>query len=854
VGSRNERLGITGASHWVEHMLFKGAREFGKGDIFKKCRASTAAVNNGMTGNDYTAYFETLPSEARRPGAAHRGRPHGHTPSSIPTRSPPNAASSSPNAKGAENYPQYLLGEEMSTAAAFRDHPYRWSVIGWKADLREITHGDLWSHYQQFYAPDNAVLVVVGDFETEAMLRRVRELYGGLAGRAQVPPIRSVEPPQEGERRFTIRRPGSAAYLQVAHHIPAAGHPDEPALRVLSSILSGTGPIAWLSPSAGGWKTSRVYRALVDTGLASSASASVTPRGIDPGLGGCHATVRVGVEPKRVEEAVLRLIGEATAAPPTADELQRAKTQLMAAMAYAGESAAGIAALVGGAEMLGGYQRVARMADEIMAVTAEDVLRVAQTHLTENNRTVGWFIPTEAGGGGDCRAGACTPPMDGGPHDMVGAQVPAPQGFFYTGLDLFRNARRETLDNGLRVVAARSAVTPSVSLAGSIRGGGTLDTDGKAGRARFAMTMLDRGTTSKSKEEIAGALDGVGATFGVGAGLEATGFGGNCLNDNLELLLDTAADVLMNPAFPPDECEKARSEILTSLRESADDTREVATRAARQLLYPAGHPYHVWERGERETIEAMTREDLVACHQAAARPDQTVLVLVGDVEPERAVALVAERFGNWRATGPAPVVYLAARPPDQTRSQNLLMPSKTQCDIVLATTGVPRAHEDFYALDFATRVLGRLGFMGRFGKTVRDELGLAYYCFAVAPESYGDAIWTAAAGVNPQNVPLAIDTMLEQMRVMQEEPVSEAEYDELVANQLGALAMLAETKGRIAGALLKLEIWELGADFYERYPDIVRGVTREQILEAARRYFPVVAQVRAVAGPAWREA
>ncbi|MBU0610337.1 MAG: insulinase family protein, partial [Armatimonadetes bacterium] len=397
VGSRNERPGITGISHWTEHMCFKGGAEFGKGDIFKEV-SRVGGMNNGMTGNDYTVYFETLPSDHAELGLRIEADRMGSA------RFEPDEVTSERTViiserEGAENYPQFLLAEELSLAA-LRTHPYRWSIVGWKADLQRITHADLWSHYKSFYAPDNAVLVAVGDFETEAMLADVQRLYGGIEGHADVPEIRSVEPPQEGERRIVLRRPGTASYLAVAYHVPPAGHEDEAALRVLTSILSGTGSLSWMAPGGGGWKTSRLYRALVDTELATGAGCSVTPRQMDPGLGQFSATARVGVEPERVEEAMLRVIDEACAAPPTDDEMQKAKTQIRAAIAYTGEGATGIASLLGQAEMVGSYRDVTALDAKVQAVSAEDVLRVAQAYLTPNNRTIGWFVPTDGAGGG----------------------------------------------------------------------------------------------------------------------------------------------------------------------------------------------------------------------------------------------------------------------------------------------------------------------------------------------------------------------------------------------------------------------------------------------------------------------
>lgn len=837
VGSRNERPGITGISHWTEHMCFKGGKEFGKGDIFSEV-SRVGGINNGMTGNDYTVYFETVPSAHADLGLRIEADRMANA------RFDPEEVQSERSViiserEGAENFPNFLLFEEMSLAA-YRTHPYRWSVVGWKSDLQSITHDDLWSYYKDHYAPNNAVLIAVGDFETEAMLADIRRHYEGIEGHAHVPEVRSQEPPQEGERRFALRRPGTASYLDIAFHIPQARHEDEPALRVLTSILSGTGPIAWLSPGAGGWKTSRIYRALVETQLASSASCSVTPRSIDPGLGHFHATVQVGVEPERVEEAMLRLIDEAVSAPPTEDEMEKAKTQLRAAMAYAGESAAGIASMLGQAEMTGSYRDLSRILPDAEAVTPEDVLRVAQTYLTTNNRTTGWFLPTDGGGG--CASN--------GAEAVETAQACSPHPtFFYTGLQAFQKARRETLANGLRIVACRSEVTPSVSVSGFVRGGSVLDDDSQAGRARFAACALERGAEGRSYQEMAETLDAVGATFNVSATTEYLRFGGNALNQHLELLFDIGGGMLMSPDYPDNEIEKVRNELLTSLREAEDNTGEVALKTARQLLYPAGHPFHVWERGEIDTMQRLTREDLVQYHQKAIRPDQMVLVVVGDVEPDRVVELARQRFGPWTVAGEALLPDLSAVAPADIVAQNVIMPNKSQCDIVLGTTGVPRLHEDYLPLSFAISILGQLAFMGRFGKTVRDELGLAYYCYSAAYESRGDAMWFAQAGVNPRNVELAMRTTLEQMRLMQAELVSEEEYDDLIANKLGALARLLETKSSMAQALQNIELWDLGPDYYERYPEIVKSVTREQILEAARKYFRPDAHVQVVAGP-----
>jgi len=835
VGSRNERPGITGISHWVEHMLFKGGQEFPKGAISKEV-SRVGGYDNGMTSNDFTVYFETVPAAHADLGLrieADRLANAVVDPDEV-------AAERSviiSEREGAENHPQFLLHEELMLAA-YHTHPYRWSVIGWKADLQAITREDLWQYYRQHYAPSNAVLIVAGDIERPAVLARVEELFGGIAGEATVAPIRSTEPSQEGERRLCLRRPGTASYLGIMYHGPAASHEDAAALRVLNSIMSGTGAMTWMASGAGGWRTSRLYKALVETELASSAWSSVIPQTRDPGPLNWGATVRVGVEPERVEEAMLRVIAEACAAPPGADELERAQTRLRASLAYAGESATGIASLLGQAEMADSHESIVTLQDRLMAVTAEDVLRVCQTYFGEDRRTVGWFLPTGEPDGGGAEPPPGTPPAC------------VPQRFWATGLDRFREAARTTLDNGLRVVACRAAATPSVYVSGTIRGGAVFDAEAQAGRAGYTARMVQRGTHTRSHEAIFAPLDAVGATFGVGAGREAFGFSGNCLVENLPLLLETCADVLSNPAFPADELEKTRTEIITGLREDEDDTRVIAERAARRLAYPAGHPYGIWEPGSEATIKALGAADLAEYHRRYVRPDQAIVVVVGALEPEEAVRALQQHLGGWQAATEAEAwPDLSAGAPAERRQERVVMRNKTQCDIALAFPGVARTHPDYYALTFATQVLGQLGFMGRFGETVRDELGLAYYVYASMGAARGSALWQGRAGVNPRNVQLAVDTMLQLMRAMQQDLISDREYDDLITHELGALAMGLESKGRMAGRLLDMELWELGVDFLDRYPEIVRSTTKEDIRTAAQRYFQPERHVLVVAGP-----
>lgn len=389
VGSRNERPGLTGASHWVEHMLFKGGREFAKGEIFKQV-ARHGGTNNGFTWLDFTAYYETLPAEALDLGLRIEADRMANA-LFDPAEFEAERSVIISEREGAENTPAYLLEEEIE-ATAFREHPYRWSVIGWKHDLRAMTRDGLYQYYKTYYAPNNAVLLIAGDFDRARLLERVEELFGPMP-RGEVPPTLHVaEPEQRTERRVTLRRHGGAAIVRVACRSVAADHADLYPLIVAATVLSGAAA-TFMSGGVGG-RTSRLHRALVRTELAADAGAGCHAT-VDPHLFNLSATVREGVDPDRVEAALLAELDRLATEPPTDQEMQKARNQLRASFAYSWDSVTRIGAVVGGIEAVDTWRRLETYLDRIDAVTADDVARVAAAYLAESRRTIGRFIPTE---------------------------------------------------------------------------------------------------------------------------------------------------------------------------------------------------------------------------------------------------------------------------------------------------------------------------------------------------------------------------------------------------------------------------------------------------------------------------
>lgn len=390
VGSRNEYQGITGISHWVEHMLFKGTPAFPKGEV-DRLIAREGGMFNGMTWYDFTTYLVTLPAERielalrieadRMVNALFEpGEVDAERTVIISER------------QGDENDPEFLLQEEVMSAA-FRVHPYGNATIGHMCDLMTITRDQLYEHYRTYYTPSNALAVAAGDFNADEMMRLIEKHFGSISNGGFAPrPVRAVEPPQKGERRVVVEGEGNVAYFQVVFRVPPAREPDFFALTVLDAILAGAGGVTFLGGGLSN-KSSRLYRALVETELATSVAGSLVPT-VDPYVYSISAVVRTGHTPAEVEEALNAELERVAAESVTPEELAKAIKQAKAQFAYSSESVTAQALWLGFSEIFADYSWFQNYIANLSAVTVEDVQRVAQTYLKRSNRTVGWYVPT----------------------------------------------------------------------------------------------------------------------------------------------------------------------------------------------------------------------------------------------------------------------------------------------------------------------------------------------------------------------------------------------------------------------------------------------------------------------------
>ncbi len=390
VGSRNERTGTTGVSHWVEHMLFKGTDQFPPGHLDKAIDRLGGSWN-AQTFLDYTAYYETLPAEyidLALQIEADRMTNAKFDPNDVDSERTVIIS----ERQGSENSPMFWLGEEVQ-AAAFRVHGYHHEIIGDMSDLETMSREDLYGHYQRHYMPNNAIAVAVGDFDSAEMLAKIKAIYGALPAGEAPHLFARPEPDQNGERRVRVERPGRGVFLDVSYHVPAANDPDWFKLEILNSILSGAD-----SMGGGGIdnKTSRLYKALVETELAAGVDGGLTPT-VDPFLYSINVTLREGHEPEEAEAAIYHEIDRLRAGDVTERELARAKKQARALFAYSTERITTQAFWLAFAESFDSYDWFENYLARLEAVTLADVQEVAQKYLRPQNRVVGTFVPLAGG-------------------------------------------------------------------------------------------------------------------------------------------------------------------------------------------------------------------------------------------------------------------------------------------------------------------------------------------------------------------------------------------------------------------------------------------------------------------------
>jgi len=412
-----------------------------------------------------------------------------------------------------------------------------------------------------------------------------------------------------------------------------------------------------------------------------------------------------------------------------------------------------------------------------------------------------------------------------------------------------KDVYRVTLSNGITVLARSSFNSPSVSMGGYLPAGSIFETDEKLGLADFVSSSLMRGTQTRTFDAIYNELESVGASMGFDSGVHNVSFGGRSLVEDFPLLLKLLSESLLAPTFPKNEIERLRVQMLTGLAIREQDTSDMAAMAFDRMLFE-GHPYSRPGDGFIETVQSITRKDMQEFHRRYFGPRGMVIAIVGAIDPKKAAEAVENVLGGWQVPGQVAAPALPAyKPVKKTVTHHHVLEGKSQSDLVIGMIGPKRKDPEYFSASLGNSVLGQFGMMGRIGDVVREKSGLAYYASSSLNAGTGPGSWEVSAGVNPKNLKKAIDLIEKELRRFVKSGVTKEELADSQENYIGRLPLSLESNSGVAGAILNMERYDLGLDYYQQYEGMVRSVTRADVLETARKYIDPDRLVISTAGP-----
>lgn len=840
IGSRNEAPGVNGIAHQLEHLMFKGTKD--RPIQFGRFFNALGSDSNAFTSYDMTAYFGTVERDKLQPLLVlEADRMQNAIIDKDALASEKRVVIS--ELQGYENNPDYRLGRAVMRAA-LPDSPYGLMVGGTKADVEKFTVEQVREYYRNFYRPDNATLIVVGDFDTKTLLQQIEATFGKVPNPSQPLPVEQAasKPGTVSKPNTTpivLREPGSAALYTAIYPLPDVKSPDVPALRVMDAVLSGG-------------RSSRLDRDLVEAGLASKINAYAANL-IGSGWYEISATAVPGKDLKQIDQAALKTLSDLAQKGVTADELERAKSQLRAAIILNNRTITNQAMQLGDDYVsTGDYRYTEKLLAQIDQVTAGDVQRVASTYLTPQNRAVGLFEPTQvtAKGGGTTPQGQTSENFSPGkPVDPAELQKYLPStAASQTQSQPQPLPEKLTLVNGLQVLLFPDRSTPTVTLSGHVDAGSAFDIEQTAGLASLTAENLLNGTQSRDYLTIAKLLEDRGASLDISSNREGVSILGTTLSQDLPVLINILADVLRNAAFPVDQLELSRQQALTQLKLDLDDPSRLGRRTFQQAVYPAGHPFHNFPTVT--SLKAITRDHVVDFYRQHYHPDSTILTLVGDFDPAQVRNLLNRELGSWEdpSRDVAPVVPDVPLPAKSERLTPVL-PGKTQSISYLGYNSIARTDSQYYAATILNQILGGSTLASRLGTEIRDRQGLTYGIYSYFAGGRFPGPFLVVMQTAPEDANRAIASTVALMEQFRKTGVTAAEVEEAKRSLISGYAVDQADPDNLARTITRNAAYGLSREELRQFPEKIQAVTLEQVNQAIQALLHPDRLVVVTAGP-----
>jgi zinc protease len=820
VGSRNERPGIRGIAHLTEHMMFKGSENVGP-EEHGRIIDSVGGSENAFTSEDATAYHDTVPAdrlelamelEAERMARLKLDESHFFKEREVVKE----------EIRGfQQNDPIGALFEKFRQVA-YRKHPYNWTVGGTLEDLDKTTLQDVRTFHQTYYAPNNAVLIVVGDTSYDQVMELAQKHFGPIAAQKPPPEVTAVEPEQKEYRREEIRHPTRLPIVIGGYKVPEAAHDDAAVLEVVQYIL-------------GGGKSSRIHKQLVRERKLAMFAGAWNWKMRDPGLFVVFAAFMPMVPSKAVEEALIDEVNRLGQEGPTPEELSKAKNQLAAAHVFKLTSMEYVGFEIGMAELVEkDYRNFLKGADPYMQITSGDVKKVIGKYLNRKRLTMAVLLPPKQGEKVDKKAATDVKEAKRETASWPTAErflkLPAPS----AGAIELPEIARKTLENGMKLMVIERHEQPVVYFDLMVPGGRLLAPEGKAGLAGLLAEMLTQGTKTRSAEQIALEAESLGGNVSAWASTEFFSVIGQFLVRDFEKGLKLFADVALNPTFPKEELGKVRPQVEAGVRRTKDQPIPLAVEHLRYAIYGYGHP-----RGRPaslKTLQAVSTEDLAGVYQRAFQPQGALLTVVGDLDAQQTLATLESAFAAWKQTGEVVLLPQDPKPLEKPVVRMVDKPDLTQATVAVGHLGISRGDPDYMNLVLGNYVLGGGGFSSRLMKNIRAKGGKTYHASSRFSAGLTKGPFMAFTYTRNREMSATLEMLLGEIKKIRNEGVTTEELQAAKNNLAGSYAIDLQPPSGLADELAYAEFYGLGEEYVRDYRKLVTAPTLADVNQALKKH------------------
>lgn len=822
VGSKNEAVGRTGFAHLFEHMMFQGSKNYDS-DFFTPLTEAGGNVN-GTTNQDRTWYYETVPSNFLELALYLEADRMGNLLDAMTQEKLDNQRDVVKNERRqrVDNQPYGTAFEKIGEIMYPKGHPYNWTTIGSLEDLQAASMDDVKGFFRQYYVPNNAYLVLSGDFEEKQARAWVEKYFGGFAKGAAITRPNNAIPKLDKEVRTTVEDSVPLSRRYFVWHTVKAYAADEAALDMLGFVL-------------GSGRTSRLQSNLVYAKEMAQQIGAGNGTNEIAGTFQITATARPGKSLDDIEKEIEAEIAKIKAAPPTADEMNRALNTIESGTIN------GLSTVLGKAGQLTSFAGYVGKADWFQSdldryrkVTPADVSRVANTYLT-GNRLVMSYVPRtgaapRSANNADRPTSVKTDKKDDSRIAEQTARLPKPGPNPKLELPAIHKTK---LSNGLEVWMVSQEELPVVSMNLVLKTGSSNEPDDKMGVAGMTAQLLDDGTTTRSAADIVNQQQALGMNIGSGSGWDSTNVTLQTLSKNLDKSLELYADVLQNPIFPASEVESLKGRSLIGLRQQKSNPNAISNVVYNKVLY-GDHPYG--RDNSEATIKAITREDLVKYYESTYRPNNGTLIVVGSFDKATLKEKLEKAFANWKPGNVSAKVLPAPKPLEKAGIYLVDRPNSAQSVVGIGQVGVDRMNPDYFNILLMNNVLGG-GITARISMNLREDKGYTYGANSGFTFRRGAGPFRAGGDMQTAVTKESVAELMKEINGIRDgNPITQKELDYYKQRTIRLYPAAFETVGAISNQLSNLVVYGLPDSYFNDYIAKINAVTLDDVNRVAKQY------------------